>query len=568
MLKGLIIPLICLFLPLLGQSAGDNSHEIDKLWERGYLALSQGRYLEARDAGLGLLDYHSSPRSQLLGHIILGQAYLRLNNEEECYRHIRQAQQSDLELIPDSVKCTFYNGLGLYTVNLEKDNYKGLEYYFKGLEIAKKSHNRRLYALLLNNIVGVYFLQKDPSGLGYARECYQIAKESGDPVLLVAGSVMCTDMYMLNRDFKAALPIAQGLVTMVNSKPELKFHAEAYQALGEVYAGMNQYDKAIDCFNHALTYGDENESIAMRACLGRGRIHFQQGEYDLALSSLQRGLRISDQTNAQLFRKELIQAMSECHEKKGNLREALRLYQQYSQAQDSIYNSDREKILQETRARFDLERQENLLQAQALTLKNSRTWLISLVIIVIVVIAASIWLMMLYRRKNRLYRAIVQQNKQSIATEDELKRTIQNLRQSQGKPLSDADEPTDTKYAASSLSDEKAQSITRRMETLMIDERVYSDTLFTQEKLASLLQTNRSYLSQIINERYGMNFTQWVNNYRIQDAIRILSDPKCNTPLKAVCTEVGFSSMTTFYALFKKATGMTPSAYRSVVSKG
>lgn len=568
MRKVLILSLISLFLPLLGQSAGDNSRDIDQLWERGYCALSQARYIEARDAGNALLDFSNSPRSQLLGHIILIQTYVSLNQAEDCYSHLRQAEQYDLALVPDSVKCSYYNGLGLYTVNFEKDNYKGLEHYFKGLEIAKEINNRRLYALLLNNIVGVYFLQKDPSGLAYAQECYQIAKESADPVLLVAGSVMCVDMYMLNDEYAKALPIAQELVEIVSQRPELKFHAEAYLTLGEVYAGLNEYDKAIDCFNQTLIYGDENNFMALRACFGRGRIHLRQGEYDLALASLGRGLRLSELNNAHLFRNELIQAMSECYEKKGNLREALNLYQQYAHSQDSIYDSDREKILQETRARFDLERQENLLQAQALKLRSGQILLISLIIIIVLVMAAAVWLMMLYRRKNRLYRTIVQQNKQSIATEDELRRTIQSLRQGNDNTAPAAEGSSDSKYAASSLSDEKAQAIIAKMETLMSDSRVYADTLFTQEKLASLLQTNRSYLSQIINERYGINFTQWVNGYRIQDAIRILSDPECDTPLKAVCTQVGFSSMTTFYTLFKKATGMTPSAYRSVANKG
>lgn len=50
--------------------------------------------------------------------------------------------------------------------------------------------------------------------------------------------------------------------------------------------------------------------------------------------------------------------------------------------------------------------------------------------------------------------------------------------------------------------------------------------------MADLLGTNRTYLSQVINEQTQQNFTQYINNYRINEAIRLLSDPKQIFPLR------------------------------------
>ena len=87
----------------------------------------------------------------------------------------------------------------------------------------------------------------------------------------------------------------------------------------------------------------------------------------------------------------------------------------------------------------------------------------------------------------------------------------------------------------------------------------------TKERVADLLETNRTYLSQVINEQTQQNCTQYVNSYRIQEAIRLLSDPKNDIPLMAVASEVGFNSMSTFYKIFQDIVGIPPKQYRNKV---
>ena len=67
------------------------------------------------------------------------------------------------------------------------------------------------------------------------------------------------------------------------------------------------------------------------------------------------------------------------------------------------------------------------------------------------------------------------------------------------------------------------------------------------------------------NEQSKLSFTHYVNRFRIEEAIRLLSDPNNETPLKAISTELGFNSISTFYNLFQSSVGMTPSQYRNKV---
>ncbi len=101
----------------------------------------------------------------------------------------------------------------------------------------------------------------------------------------------------------------------------------------------------------------------------------------------------------------------------------------------------------------------------------------------------------------------------------------------------------------------------------MREKRVYTDNMITKEKVSEMLGTNRTYLSQIINDQTGKTFTQYVNEFRTHEAVKRLSDPKENIPLKALSAELGFNSMTTFYNLFQAMTGMTPTQYRNSVQE-
>ena len=56
-----------------------------------------------------------------------------------------------------------------------------------------------------------------------------------------------------------------------------------------------------------------------------------------------------------------------------------------------------------------------------------------------------------------------------------------------------------------------------------------------------------------------------LNIYRINEAIRLLSDPETDLPLKAVAAEVGFNSMSTFYKIFQNTVGVPPKQYRNKV---
>ena len=92
------------------------------------------------------------------------------------------------------------------------------------------------------------------------------------------------------------------------------------------------------------------------------------------------------------------------------------------------------------------------------------------------------------------------------------------------------------------------------------DNRAYDHDSGTD--LARRLNTHPNYLSQVINEKEGKNLYDYVNTLRIEEFIKLVSQPhNQNLTLLSLAYECGFNSKSSFNRYFKKTTGQSPSEY-------
>lgn len=98
-------------------------------------------------------------------------------------------------------------------------------------------------------------------------------------------------------------------------------------------------------------------------------------------------------------------------------------------------------------------------------------------------------------------------------------------------------------------------------------EKVYRDENVSLQSLSKQLSIPYYHLSQIINEKLNKNFSDFINTYRIEEAKKLLGDPKqANRKIISITYEVGFNTKTSFNNAFKKYTKMTPSQYKKKVN--
>lgn len=100
------------------------------------------------------------------------------------------------------------------------------------------------------------------------------------------------------------------------------------------------------------------------------------------------------------------------------------------------------------------------------------------------------------------------------------------------------------------------------LKTFVVDKK-YRDPDYSAKKLAKDLETNTRYISAVVNIRFKQNYSSIVNEYRVKDALNLLTDKRyMDKTMEEISAMVGFANRQSFYAAFYKILGITPRTYR------
>lgn len=118
------------------------------------------------------------------------------------------------------------------------------------------------------------------------------------------------------------------------------------------------------------------------------------------------------------------------------------------------------------------------------------------------------------------------------------------------------------KYAKSGLDQSQVSVIMNQLEQFMANEKPFKETELTLNELAKRMNLNPNQLSQVINSETGKTFYHYINTYRINEFLYLLSLPENKKfTFLSLAYDCGFNSKTTFNKYFKIQTGKTPSEY-------
>ena len=101
------------------------------------------------------------------------------------------------------------------------------------------------------------------------------------------------------------------------------------------------------------------------------------------------------------------------------------------------------------------------------------------------------------------------------------------------------------------------ESVKQQLES----KRLYLDNKLTLTRLSGLTGLSKHHLSEVLNRHAGKNFYEFINGYRVDFVVKRLEEKSDQTVLE-IALEAGFSSKSTFNAIFKQFTGQTPTQYR------
>jgi len=127
--------------------------------------------------------------------------------------------------------------------------------------------------------------------------------------------------------------------------------------------------------------------------------------------------------------------------------------------------------------------------------------------------------------------------------------------------LSDIIEVAKISYATSTLTDVNITQCRQKLDGLMKQTKIYQNGNLNLNLLAEQMSLSSHQLSEYINVQFGITFSRYIREQRINIAKQLLVNEP-NPSVLAISLETGFKSQSNFYVAFKEITNQSPNSYR------
>lgn len=122
------------------------------------------------------------------------------------------------------------------------------------------------------------------------------------------------------------------------------------------------------------------------------------------------------------------------------------------------------------------------------------------------------------------------------------------------------------KYKKALFTKEQLLNYSQQLEQLMQQEQPFLNANLTLRELAEMMNLPPNQMSQLLNEGFDKNFSEFVNSYRLEVFKTKITDPaNSHYTILGLAYESGFNSKTVFNSFFKKMMGQTPKAYQKMI---
>lgn len=351
-------------------------------------------------------------RASLLLGAGIAEMYVKIDEGDSARKYLDTLLPLAEEAGYTSVLMKLYNICGMYALYYRLDYAEAAGYFLKATAYVRDTLNDGNYRIIANNLAHTYNLKQDTAGLKYSLQTYRAGKKLGDDHLVFLGSVNTATQYCLRKDWDNAFSYiseALGLVDRFYGKVEVySVYADVLSALGE-NAGAEKY------YTMALALADSAETVTVCGlCRSYGRFLIKkEGRPSEAADIFSKGIALALKAKSYMYRYELYLGLSEALDLTGDTRGALDNFRIYHYLCDSVFNTEKERSMNEMLVKYETEKTARLLQEKSRRLDAAVYVIILMAVIISAVVILSMrrryicisnwWpgIMMLMRKKGK-----------------------------------------------------------------------------------------------------------------------------------------------------------------------
>jgi len=486
------------------------------------------------------------------------------------------------------------------------------KYINEAINEANKNNNIELLPEIYR-IYGIikYFSNELDSSLFYYQKSKKIADELNDELAIASANVNIGGIFFETNEFHKALTSFFSAIEIFNQKGIKENEAITYNNIGLIYNQLNKPDSALFFFSNSLQLKKElkNDLGQAYTLINMAIVEYKfKKDAPKAISYFNTALDIllinkdsisvsvlyNELGNLYFFRNDLIQAKKHYFEslkysqkiqsyknqklsfkklyeialieKKDS--NALHFYQKYIDCKDTIENYEIIKNLNELKLKYKTEKKEQRITFlyNEQKLKNEQISLQQKIIAIFIffIIVSLVFLIVIFIQNKKMKFAnknltiknleIVKSENELLEAKNKLETIVENLE-------SDKKQQIKKQYKLN-IEENQEQELLLMILDSFEKEHVFLNENLSIDELAKKIDSNKTYISYTINKNFKMNFSSYVNQYRVKKARILLSSPKYkNYTIETIAQESGFKSITVFNKAFKKFTGLTPSNF-------
>ncbi len=480
--------------------------------------------------------------------------------------------QYDDEMLPENAKICSQACLNLGNIYSEIGEYtKALDYLIKGIRIVenlKKERDGKLLAYMYLKAGNVYSVFEDhEKALANYNEGLKYAVHNGDTQqeAIFLNCMMAASCYIKAIDkakeynrLAASLPLKDTIKQLY------------YKNLNDGFIAMaeDKLYQAILSYKKSITYAKKVEGEPMLLAASYSeiyKIYEESDDLDSAVYYLEKYKDITESEHLTYMQVDSYKNLSRLYAKMNEQSNSLYYQNKYVLLADSLMNKREFNRVRNKQFAYEKNKSTNYINRLNTTITTQQIILVVIGAFLLVIISL---LVKIYLQKHQLqtaYEDLFERNKELVNAENKYLAAIKSL----GATAEVAGKEDEQQHRTSGLKEEQREDLLKKVVYIMESTSDFCNPDFSLAELASKVDSNTKYVSQIINETYGINFRSFINEYRIKLSRKRLTDIENygHYTIKAIAESVGFKSQSNFIVSFRKITGITPSLYQKMAQK-
>lgn len=511
----------------------------------------------------------------------MGDRYLTEERNDSalvCYSVVANRYYEHDNLTPQQAdNCILaMNNLGYMYHFYLYDYQKAYGYLSLAEKLSLKYNNKTHLPYILRDIAGILRSSDKLYEASYTSDdmlgpygnAFRAALDIDDRKAVVQIFINMIDTAKDEKDFEnlnEAVAIFKSLIDNGETIYLYKYADMLYEGTKALY--QDDYDKAFDCFSQMESQIESDEPSGVRYLLQSksklSMVYFMTNRDREALKELEELEFLAKKHDVIDVQLNLYEVLSRYYKDHNDPERSNHYRMLYLNTKDSIASQHNLIKVKEMKFLNELDGINEEMRQLAYKRKMERYVTAGIAGIALLLLVIVFILIYNYRQLKIKNRSIYQRSVEALEAEKTIRELYEKL-QANPQPETDSPAGSDAKYHSSDLDDAQKKEIAGRIRFIMDNSDEIFQEGFSIDQLASLANTKKRHVSQVINEQMEHTFTSLLCDYRIKEACRRLNDNENygKYTIGAIALSVGFKSQSNFVSNFKRVMGLTPSEYQ------